>query len=144
MMWLFFSFLQNSVTEQLKSRYDRNQIYTYVGDILIAVNPFHKMDIYTPQVCGFDASIWELHFCSLCTVPQLAASHLASPTLHTLIQYTDPVFLLLSYFTGFIYPSISMFYFTCHSPAHCFLWSTIFGHYYRQFSWCVTVVKFSI
>lgn len=57
MMWLFFSFLQNSVTEQLKSRYDRNQIYTYVGDILIAVNPFHKMDIYTPQVCGFDASI---------------------------------------------------------------------------------------
>ncbi|XP_024910277.1 myosin-IIIa isoform X5 [Cynoglossus semilaevis] len=40
---------ENSVTEQLKSRYDRNQIYTYVGDILIAVNPFHKMDIYTPQ-----------------------------------------------------------------------------------------------
>lgn len=41
---------QNTVTEQLQSRYGRDQIYTYVGDILIAVNPFHKMEIYTPQV----------------------------------------------------------------------------------------------
>uniref|UniRef100_A0A8C4HY65 non-specific serine/threonine protein kinase n=1 Tax=Dicentrarchus labrax TaxID=13489 RepID=A0A8C4HY65_DICLA len=31
-------------------RYGRDQIYTYVGDILIAVNPFHKMEIYTPQM----------------------------------------------------------------------------------------------
>nr|XP_043878257.1 myosin-IIIa isoform X2 [Solea senegalensis] len=40
---------ENTVTEQLQSRYGRDDIYTYVGDILIAVNPFHKMDIYTPQ-----------------------------------------------------------------------------------------------
>ncbi|XP_010765919.1 myosin-IIIa [Notothenia coriiceps] len=40
---------ENTVTEQLQSRYVRDQIYTYVGDILIAVNPFHKMEIYTPQ-----------------------------------------------------------------------------------------------
>ncbi|XP_053198542.1 myosin-IIIa isoform X3 [Scomber japonicus] len=40
---------ENTVTEQLQSRYARDQIYTYVGDILIAVNPFHKMEIYTPQ-----------------------------------------------------------------------------------------------
>ncbi|XP_070842280.1 myosin-IIIa isoform X3 [Chaetodon trifascialis] len=40
---------ENTVTEQLQCRYGRDQIYTYVGDILIAVNPFHKMDIYTPQ-----------------------------------------------------------------------------------------------
>lgn len=46
-------FFQNKVTEQLQSRYGRDQIYTYVGDILIAVNPFHKMDIYTPQVCVY-------------------------------------------------------------------------------------------
>uniref|UniRef100_A0A8C7Y9V3 non-specific serine/threonine protein kinase n=1 Tax=Oryzias sinensis TaxID=183150 RepID=A0A8C7Y9V3_9TELE len=39
----------NIVTEQLQSRYSRDQIYTYVGDILIAVNPFRKMEIYTPQ-----------------------------------------------------------------------------------------------
>uniref|UniRef100_A0AAQ5XBC1 non-specific serine/threonine protein kinase n=1 Tax=Amphiprion ocellaris TaxID=80972 RepID=A0AAQ5XBC1_AMPOC len=41
---------ENTVTEQLQSRYGRDQIYTYVGDILIAVNPFHKMEIYTPQM----------------------------------------------------------------------------------------------
>ncbi|XP_068566277.1 myosin-IIIa isoform X4 [Cebidichthys violaceus] len=40
---------ENTVTEQLQSRYGRDQIYTCVGDILIAVNPFHKMEIYTPQ-----------------------------------------------------------------------------------------------
>ncbi|XP_078794393.1 myosin-IIIa isoform X8 [Oryzias latipes] len=40
---------ENIVTEQLQSRYSRDQIYTYVGDILIAVNPFRKMEIYTPQ-----------------------------------------------------------------------------------------------
>uniref|UniRef100_UPI0037E7E9D3 myosin-IIIa isoform X2 n=1 Tax=Semicossyphus pulcher TaxID=241346 RepID=UPI0037E7E9D3 len=40
---------ENTVTEQLQGRYGRDQIYTYVGDILIAVNPFHKMEIYTPQ-----------------------------------------------------------------------------------------------
>ncbi|CAG05467.1 unnamed protein product [Tetraodon nigroviridis] len=40
---------ETKVTEQLQSRYSRDQIYTYVGDILIAVNPFHKMEIYTPQ-----------------------------------------------------------------------------------------------
>ncbi|KAK5849943.1 hypothetical protein PBY51_014237 [Eleginops maclovinus] len=40
---------ENTVTEQLQIRYGRDQIYTYVGDILIAVNPFHKMEIYTPQ-----------------------------------------------------------------------------------------------
>uniref|UniRef100_A0A8C7Y737 non-specific serine/threonine protein kinase n=1 Tax=Oryzias sinensis TaxID=183150 RepID=A0A8C7Y737_9TELE len=45
----FFLF-QNIVTEQLQSRYSRDQIYTYVGDILIAVNPFRKMEIYTPQM----------------------------------------------------------------------------------------------
>uniref|UniRef100_A0A4W6DVE4 non-specific serine/threonine protein kinase n=1 Tax=Lates calcarifer TaxID=8187 RepID=A0A4W6DVE4_LATCA len=41
---------ENTVTEQLQSRYGRDQIYTYVGDILIAVNPFHKMEIYTPEM----------------------------------------------------------------------------------------------
>uniref|UniRef100_A0A3Q2ZBU2 Myosin IIIA n=1 Tax=Hippocampus comes TaxID=109280 RepID=A0A3Q2ZBU2_HIPCM len=40
---------EDSVSEQLQERYGRDQIYTYVGDILIAVNPFHKMHIYAPQ-----------------------------------------------------------------------------------------------
>lgn len=42
---------QNSVTEQLQIRYAAEQIYTYVGDILIAVNPFRDMEIYTSEVC---------------------------------------------------------------------------------------------
>uniref|UniRef100_A0A8C9ZLK4 non-specific serine/threonine protein kinase n=1 Tax=Sander lucioperca TaxID=283035 RepID=A0A8C9ZLK4_SANLU len=41
---------ENTVTEQLQTRYGQDQIYTYVGDILIAVNPFHKMEIYTSQM----------------------------------------------------------------------------------------------
>uniref|UniRef100_A0A3Q3B8Y2 non-specific serine/threonine protein kinase n=1 Tax=Kryptolebias marmoratus TaxID=37003 RepID=A0A3Q3B8Y2_KRYMA len=40
---------ENTVTDQLQSRYGTGQIYTYVGDILIAVNPFHQMEIYTPE-----------------------------------------------------------------------------------------------
>ncbi|XP_069504253.1 myosin-IIIa isoform X2 [Ambystoma mexicanum] len=40
---------ENTVTEQLQQRYSRDEIYTYVGDILIAVNPFRNVDIYSPQ-----------------------------------------------------------------------------------------------
>ncbi|XP_034022241.1 myosin-IIIa isoform X1 [Thalassophryne amazonica] len=40
---------ENTVTEHLQNRYGKEQIYTYVGDILIAVNPFHNLEIYTPQ-----------------------------------------------------------------------------------------------
>ncbi|KAL2085688.1 hypothetical protein ACEWY4_019008 [Coilia grayii] len=40
---------ENTVTEQLQLRYAAEQIYTYVGDILIAVNPFRDMQIYTSE-----------------------------------------------------------------------------------------------
>ncbi|XP_034616113.1 myosin-IIIa [Trachemys scripta elegans] len=40
---------ENSVTEQLQKSYARDQIYTYVGDILIAVNPFRNLDLYSAQ-----------------------------------------------------------------------------------------------
>ncbi|XP_016113592.1 myosin-IIIa-like [Sinocyclocheilus grahami] len=39
----------NTITEQLQRRYTKEQIYTYVGDILIAVNPFQKAELYTPE-----------------------------------------------------------------------------------------------
>ncbi|KAL0279116.1 UNVERIFIED_CONTAM: hypothetical protein PYX00_000736 [Menopon gallinae] len=38
---------EDVIVEQLKSRYERNQIYTYIGDILIAVNPFTCLGLYT-------------------------------------------------------------------------------------------------
>ncbi|KAK3571379.1 hypothetical protein QTP86_010319, partial [Hemibagrus guttatus] len=40
---------ENTVTEHLQKRYANEQIYTYVGDILIAINPFYKIDVYTPE-----------------------------------------------------------------------------------------------
>uniref|UniRef100_A0A8C1K572 non-specific serine/threonine protein kinase n=1 Tax=Cyprinus carpio TaxID=7962 RepID=A0A8C1K572_CYPCA len=40
----------NTITEQLQRRYATEQIYTYVGDILIAVNPFQKTELYTPEI----------------------------------------------------------------------------------------------
>ncbi|KAI5608023.1 myosin-IIIa isoform 2 [Silurus asotus] len=40
---------ENTVTEHLQKRYANEQIYTYVGDILIAVNPFHEINLYTPE-----------------------------------------------------------------------------------------------
>lgn len=47
------SLCQNTVTEQLQKGYAKDQIYTYVGDILIAVNPFRNIDIYSSQVWKF-------------------------------------------------------------------------------------------
>ncbi|XP_053093428.1 myosin-IIIa-like [Pangasianodon hypophthalmus] len=41
---------ENTVTEHLQKRYSNELIYTYVGDILIAINPFHKIDLYTPEL----------------------------------------------------------------------------------------------
>ncbi|KAM4689068.1 myosin-IIIa-like [Discoglossus pictus] len=40
---------ENTVTDQLQKRYSRAQIYTYVGDILVAVNPFRNLDLYSSQ-----------------------------------------------------------------------------------------------
>uniref|UniRef100_S4RA42 non-specific serine/threonine protein kinase n=1 Tax=Petromyzon marinus TaxID=7757 RepID=S4RA42_PETMA len=40
---------ETTITEQLQKRYADQQIYTYVGDILIAINPFQILDIYSPK-----------------------------------------------------------------------------------------------
>ncbi|XP_048868016.1 myosin-IIIb [Brienomyrus brachyistius] len=37
------------IITHLQKRYDELQIYTYVGDILIALNPFQNLGIYSPQ-----------------------------------------------------------------------------------------------
>uniref|UniRef100_A0ACB8G0M2 Myosin-IIIb n=1 Tax=Sphaerodactylus townsendi TaxID=933632 RepID=A0ACB8G0M2_9SAUR len=40
---------EETIIHQLKKRYADLQIYTYVGDILIALNPFQNLSIYSPQ-----------------------------------------------------------------------------------------------
>jgi hypothetical protein len=39
-----------TILHNLRNRYKKNEIYTYVGTILIAVNPFKLLPLYTPQV----------------------------------------------------------------------------------------------
>lgn len=41
---------EDAIVEQLQKRYAQNQIYTYIGDILVAVNPFTDVGIYTTKV----------------------------------------------------------------------------------------------
>jgi hypothetical protein len=46
----FFVKLQDSIVDQLEQRYKNNVIYTYIGDILVAVNPFTELGIYSDRV----------------------------------------------------------------------------------------------
>ncbi|XP_076234684.1 myosin-IIIb isoform X3 [Calliopsis andreniformis] len=38
---------EDGIVEQLEHRYEQGQIYTYIGDILVAVNPFTNLGLYT-------------------------------------------------------------------------------------------------
>ncbi|KOB74379.1 putative myosin IIIA [Operophtera brumata] len=40
---------EEAIVDQLQKRYTQNQIYTYIGDILVAVNPFTDVGIYTTK-----------------------------------------------------------------------------------------------
>ncbi|XP_052720135.1 myosin-IIIb-like isoform X3 [Crassostrea angulata] len=40
---------EETIVSQLDSRYSQGQIYTYIGDILLAVNPFRPLVIYTEE-----------------------------------------------------------------------------------------------
>jgi myosin-3 len=41
---------EDAIVDQLQNRYERSQIYTYIGDILVAVNPFINLGLYTGMV----------------------------------------------------------------------------------------------
>ena len=38
------------IVEHLEMRYNKTQVYTYIGDILLAVNPFTPLTIYSDEV----------------------------------------------------------------------------------------------
>ena len=43
---------QSVMVSQLWKRYQKRLIYTYVGDILVSINPFQQLDIYNDKVGG--------------------------------------------------------------------------------------------
>ncbi|KAK7939555.1 hypothetical protein WMY93_002881 [Mugilogobius chulae] len=40
---------EETIIDHLRKRYEELQVYTYVGDILIALNPFQNLSIYSPR-----------------------------------------------------------------------------------------------
>uniref|UniRef100_A0A8C7X406 Myosin IB n=1 Tax=Oryzias sinensis TaxID=183150 RepID=A0A8C7X406_9TELE len=40
---------EDSFLENLKKRFDHNEIYTYIGSVVISVNPYRSLPIYTPE-----------------------------------------------------------------------------------------------
>ena len=44
------SLSEETLLHNLRARYDNDQIYTSIGDILISVNPFKQLRLYTPAV----------------------------------------------------------------------------------------------
>ena len=43
------SFSEGIILHQCRARYQKDQIYTFVGTILVAVNPFRSLDIYNDK-----------------------------------------------------------------------------------------------
>lgn len=48
------SFSEGIILHQCGERYKREKIYTFVGTILVAVNPFKRLDIYNEEVVSWD------------------------------------------------------------------------------------------
>uniref|UniRef100_A0A3Q3VW17 Unconventional myosin-Ib n=1 Tax=Mola mola TaxID=94237 RepID=A0A3Q3VW17_MOLML len=40
---------EDSFLENLKKRFDHNEIYTYIGSVVISMNPYRSLSIYTPD-----------------------------------------------------------------------------------------------
>ena len=47
------NFDEESIVSQLFNRFMQGQIYTYIGDILLAVNPFTNLGICTEEVSNY-------------------------------------------------------------------------------------------
>eukprot|EP00043_Microstomoeca_roanoka_P016108 m.163473 g.163473 ORF g.163473 m.163473 type:complete len:1510 (+) comp16391_c3_seq1:229-4758(+) len=47
------SLTESTLVDALNQRFDVDRIYTYIGDILVAVNPFRPVDLYSPQTQAF-------------------------------------------------------------------------------------------
>ncbi|XP_054277512.1 myosin-IIIb-like isoform X2 [Macrosteles quadrilineatus] len=70
---------EDSIVEQLQQRYEMNQIYTYIGDILVAVNPFTDLGMYSPKeqkrYCGQSRSSNPPHIFAVADAAYQALMH---------------------------------------------------------------------
>jgi myosin heavy subunit len=54
---------EGMILHNLRERYFKDQIYCGVGSILIAINPFKKLPLYTPDI----VQKYNMHSCFTCT-----------------------------------------------------------------------------
>lgn len=40
---------EDSFINNLKKRFDHNEVYTYIGSVVISINPYRSLPIYTPE-----------------------------------------------------------------------------------------------
>ncbi|KJE93900.1 myosin IA [Capsaspora owczarzaki ATCC 30864] len=40
---------EDAMLQNYHARFKEDQIYTYIGDVLVSINPYHSMNIYTPE-----------------------------------------------------------------------------------------------
>lgn len=56
-----YNYLQDSALEHLLHRFCNDEIYSYIGDILLAVNPRVPLPLYDAQVFNFIDICWEVN-----------------------------------------------------------------------------------
>mgnify|MGYP002385909301 CR=1 FL=1 len=73
------------IQDQIKQRYNEKKIYTYVGNILVSVNPYQKFPQYGEEVMknyvrkGFDHDSQPPHIYALADE---AYNHMRAPRIH--------------------------------------------------------------
>lgn len=81
-----------AINDNLKKRFENGEIYTYIGHVLVSVNPFRDLGIYTDQVLesykgknrlevsGFGSALSRLR---ADTTPRCRLTSSPSPSQHT-------------------------------------------------------------
>uniref|UniRef100_A0A4W3HAE6 Myosin motor domain-containing protein n=1 Tax=Callorhinchus milii TaxID=7868 RepID=A0A4W3HAE6_CALMI len=41
---------EDSLLSNLKKRFNKNEIYTYIGNVVVSINPYQSLPIYTPEM----------------------------------------------------------------------------------------------
>ncbi|KAK7940025.1 hypothetical protein WMY93_003351 [Mugilogobius chulae] len=55
---------EDSFIDNLRKRFDHNEIYTYIGSVVISINPYRSLPIFTPdkvRSTGTETSMSSVH-----------------------------------------------------------------------------------